>query len=515
MTTLPQPPSVLMPGLYAALWSSGAIRDMKRLADSIPRASPARIEAAFSSEQPDGTAALHDFVDRWFEPPAGTTEFQALPGLTMSAHIERLWQALVREPRPKSDESSLLPLGHAHIVPGGMFREAYYWDSYFTLIGLGEDRQRLRHDCVAALAEQIDRFGHIPNGNRSYYLSRSQPPTFYASVAALQPAAPEQAWSAYLPQLLREHRYWMSGEHLASFEAAVDAVVRMPDGSMLNRYWDAAATPREEAAHGRDVRIADAAVDRERSSVYRDIRAACASGWDFSSRWYADRRTIATIRTTSILPVDLNALLYGLEKAIAAGALIAESASIAHEYEDRAAARCAAMNTWLWNDVTGVFDDFDIELCERRGAITAAAFVPLFAGCATFVQAQATAEASVAALLAPGGLRATAIETGEQWDAPNGWAPSHWMAVAGLESYGLPLLAEEIARRWLGTVARVYAETGRMMEKYDVERELPGGGGEYPLQDGFGWTNGVTAALLARYPDLSQFGLTTPVDLVK
>lgn len=375
---------------------------------------------------------------------------------------------------------------------------------------MGDERQRLRHECVAALAEQIDRFGHVPNGNRSYYLSRSQPPTFYASVAALQPTTPEQAWSIYLPQLLREHRYWMSGESLARAEGSADSVVRLPDGSILNRYWDAAATPRDEAAHGRDVRIADAAVGRERSSVYRDIRAGCASGWDFSSRWYGDRRTIATIRTTSILPVDLNALLYGLEKAIAAGALVAGQDALVDEYEARAVVRCASMNAWLWNEATGVFDDFDIELCERRGAITAAAFVPLFAGCASLAQAQAMAETASTVLLAPGGLRVTAIETGEQWDAPNGWAPSHWMAVIGLEKYGLPMLAEEIAHRWLTTVARVYAETGRMMEKYDVERELPGGGGEYPLQDGFGWTNGVTAALLARYPALAELGLTIP-----
>lgn len=293
-------------------------------------------------------------------------------------------------------------------------------------------------------------------------------------------------------------------------EKAWDAVVRLPDGSMLNRYWDAASTPRDEAAHGRDVRIADAAVGRERSAVYRDIRAACASGWDFSSRWYGDRRTIATIRTTSILPVDLNALLYGLEKAIISGATVSRASSIVQEFEARAAARLGSINAWLWNDDTGVFDDFDIELCERRGALSAAAFAPLFAGCASGTQARSTVKTVSAALLAPGGLRATAIETGEQWDAPNGWAPCHWMAVVGLERYGLSVLAKEIARRWLGTVARVYAETGKMMEKYDVERELPGGGGEYPLQDGFGWTNGVTAALLVRYPDLTHFGQATP-----
>jgi alpha,alpha-trehalase len=105
-------------------------------------------------------------------------------------------------------------------------------------------------------------------------------------------------------------------------------------------------------------------------------------------------------------------------------------------------------------------------------------------------------------LLAPGGLRTTLARTGQQWDAPNGWAPLQWVAVAGLARYGEDATAHDVARRWIGTVDRGFRESGKLVEKYDVEERRPGGGGEYPLQDGFGWTNGVTSALLARYPDL-------------
>ena len=111
-------------------------------------------------------------------------------------------------------------------------------------------------------------------------------------------------------------------------------------------------------------------------------------------------------------------------------------------------------------------------------------------------------------LLAPGGLRTTLVESGEQWDVPNGWAPLQWFAIAGLRRYGFYALAQRIADAWLGTVERHFAATGRLLEKYDVERGGAGGGGEYPVQygfglgfavrrqDGFGWTNGVTAVLL-------------------
>ena len=107
-----------------------------------------------------------------------------------------------------------------------------------------------------------------------------------------------------------------------------------------------------------------------------------------------------------------------------------------------------------------------------------------------------------ARLLQRGGLVTTTIVTGQQWDAPNGWAPLQWIAIRGLRRYGHDRLAYGIARRWITTVRRVYDNTGKLVEKYNVEQELPGGGGEYPLQDGFGWTNGVTEALLTLYPSL-------------
>lgn len=501
-------PSQLMPNLYACLWSSGAVRDMKALADAKPLGTPADIEAAFLKEAPACDDTLRAFVAHWFEPPPPPSTPPPTASIALTDHIDRLWDHLVRRPAPLPVLGSLVPLSHAHIVPGGMFRECYYWDSYFTIIGLGDHRGDLKAECVAALAEQIDRFGHVPNGTRSYYLSRSQPPTFYASVAALTPEAPERSWQRYLPQLQREHAYWMRGEDEIEPGHAAACVARLPDGSLLNRYWDPVGMPRDEASSGRDVRIAEAARPRNAEHVYRDIRAACASGWDFSSRWFEDRQTMATIRTTAILPVDLNALLFGLETAIARGAALGGDVALASAFQRRSQRRRQAITTWLWNDQTGVFDDFDIETMQRRGAISAATFVPLFSGCASPDQAASVAEYAVMALLAAGGLKVTSLRTGEQWDAPNGWAPCHWMAVKGLAAYGFNDLAQDIARRWLETVARLYARTGRLMEKYDVERERPGGGGEYPLQDGFGWTNGVTAALLRDYPSLGHLGGT-------
>ncbi|MCP4386523.1 MAG: trehalase, partial [Hyphomicrobiales bacterium] len=135
---------------------------------------------------------------------------------------------------------------------------------------------------------------------------------------------------------------------------------------------------------------------------------------------------------------------------------------------------------------------------------------PLFFRVATDAQANMTADLVEGKLLAPGGLMTTVNATGQQWDKPNGWAPLHWIAVNGLQAYGKNDLARTIARRWLNTVARTYCTSGKMVEKYDVVTTRPGGGGEYPLQDGFGWTNGVTIGLLDLYPEFSRFADVKP-----
>jgi alpha,alpha-trehalase len=200
---------------------------------------------------------------------------------------------------------------------------------------------------------------------------------------------------------------------------------------------------------------------------------------------------LSSIRTTAIVPVDLNAFLYGLETALAASG-DPDAATVAAQADRRR----AAMHKHLWNATDGYFADFDLELDCLRPLPSAAALAPLLAGLATADQAEATARFTRDRLLAPGGLRSTLVNSGQQWDSPNGWAPLQWIAVAGLRRYGHEALANEIARRWISTVEATYARTGLLYEKYNVETPAIGYGGEYEPQVGFGWTNGVTADLI-------------------
>jgi len=506
-----------------AVQSARIFADGKAFPDAVPNAAPREILAAYHAAHPASRQALERFVAAHFVLPslvatAPGDSTAVAPGdasaatappvrVDITRHIDALWDSLTRSTASAPPYSSLVPLPYPYVVPGGRFREIYYWDSYFTMLGLAESGRR---DLVAAMIRDFayltDAFGHVPNGTRTYYLSRSQPPFFFAMVALLTPDDPAGAYALYLPELRREHAFWMQGERPLRRGTAHRRVVALPDGSILNRYWDDRDTPRDEA-FAEDAQLARGS-GRPRRELYRDIRAAAESGWDFSSRWLADAHSLATIDTTQIVPIDLNSLLFGLENAIRAGCERRGEAACVKEFAARAAARRAAIDRYLWDRVAGCYADYRWPRRVRDTRPSAAALYPLFVSLATASQAASVAAVVRRTLLKPGGLVTTTLDTGQQWDAPNGWAPLQWIAVDGLRRYGNDALAALIACRWMTSVNDVYAASGRLVEKYDVvDGSRGGGGGEYPTQDGFGWTNGVFAKLNALYP--AQAGAAT------
>jgi alpha,alpha-trehalase len=272
----------------------------------------------------------------------------------------------------------------------------------------------------------------------------------------------------------------------------------MPDGSLLNRYWDDRDTPRDESWI-EDVETARHS-GRPPNEVYRDLRAGAASGWDYSSRWLREPGRLASIRTTQFIPIDLNAFLFKLESAIANISASKGDKETAELFRQKASDRRAAVNRYLWDDENGCYRDYDWRR-EVMALFSAASIVPLYVGMATHEQAERLSDAVKARLLTPGGILATEYETGEQWDKPNGWAPLQWMAIQGFKQYGNDSLGDEIAWSWLQTVNHFYKAHHKLIEKYHIASSTPreGGGGEYPLQDGFGWTNGVVRRLIGLY----------------
>ena len=502
-TAQPVPPDQAYSDLFAAVQEARLFDDQKLFADATPRATAAAIRADYQAQRDQPGFDLRRFVEAHFALPQPAHTAHVVPQPTLRAHIDALWPLLTRrDDDAATTHGSLLPLPYEYVVPGGRFREIYYWDSYFTMLGLVDSgRSDLARHMVDNFAWLIDRYGHIPNGNRSYYLSRSQPP-YFSHMVELVAGGDAETLRRYLPPLRREHAFWMAGSETVAPGQAARRVVRLRDGSLLNRYWDDRDTPRPEAfLHDRAT--AAAAPQRPAGEVWRDLRAAAESGWDFSSRWFGDGRNLHTIRTTAIVPVDLNSLLHHLETTIARACAADGQDDCARDFEDRAERRKAAIEAHLW-DPRGWYADYDWKRGAPRERITAAALTPLFAGIASQARAASTAEAVRKALLRPGGLSTTTVDTGQQWDAPNAWAPLQWIAVAGLRRYGQDALARDIAANFLGNVQAVFAREHKLVEKYDADGPRGGGGGEYPLQDGFGWSNGVARHLLVLYPDLAR-----------
>lgn len=481
--------------LFEAVQLQGVFADGKTFVDCIPRRAPAAIQADYlkARERAGITFNLREFVElNFIVPLPAATEVCA--GQPVERHIHSLWRQLRREPKSPEAGSSLLPLVHPYIVPGGRFREIYYWDSYFTMLGLRESgEEELIQNMADNFAWLIGRYGFVPNGNRNYYLSRSQPPCFSLIVELLAEKQGDQSLSRYLSALEAERNYWMDKT------APTSHLVVLGDGSILNRYYDQLEIARPES-FAEDESIA-AVSKQPRNILMRHIRSAAESGWDFSSRWFQDGEDISTIRTTELVPVDLNCFLYHLEATLARGHDRGGGAAGAVQFRKAAEERRLAILRHSWAEEFGFFCDYDIVKEKPTEHLSLAGVTPLFFAIATDQQAARVAEIIEKKFLAAGGLITTLRTTGQQWDAPNGWAPLQWITIKGLENYGYAKLAEEIARRWIKLNCDVYERTGKLMEKYNVVNvELEAGGGEYPSQDGFGWTNGVLLKLMRQYP---------------
>ena len=483
--------------LFHDVQLKGVFPDSKTFVDCTPKGELSDILDNYESikDQPDFD--LIEFVNLNFDLPVRPkSTFASDTTLVMEQHLTRLWPVLTRKADQIEPRSSLIPLPYDYVVPGGRFSEVYYWDSYFTILGLKvQKRYDLIQNMVKNFAHLIDTIGFIPNGNRNYYLTRSQPPFFSLIVKELE-EYDSLASAHYLDAMVKEYKFWMDGiDSVKKPGDAVGHVVMMSNGIVMNRYWDKGESPRPES-YKEDYTLAQK-LKGDDKRLYRDIRSAAESGWDFSSRWFKDGKSMETIHTTDIVPVDLNCLLAHLERMISKGYALKGNSDQANIFKKRSDDRRRTLLTFSWDPEANFFMDYDFVSNSRTGIKSLAGVFPLFFEMAQKDIAQKVSVVLQKEFLKPSGLVTTLVDTDQQWDAPNGWAPLQWMAYKGLKNYQIDNLANEVRGRWLRQNMRVYEATGKMMEKYNVtDTTLTAGGGEYPNQDGFGWTNGVALAFL-------------------
>jgi alpha,alpha-trehalase len=482
--------------LFTDVQTSKIFPDSKTFVDCTPKRDPELIVKDYLAvkNNPNLRFSLKIFVEENFYIPQTPKADFITKEKDLRKHITNLWTVLQRRADSVRKGSSLLPLPHDYIIPGDRFREIYYWDSYFTMLGLKESkRYALMENMVMNFAYLISEYGHMPNGNRTYYLSRSQPPFFSLMIDRLAEIKGKEVYAIYLPALEKEYNYWMDQKDSTSH------VVKMPDGSILNRYWDQLSIPRQES-YLEDVSVVKNLDPKRQQMIYKNLRSAAESGWDFSSRWFKDGKTLSTIQTTDLIPVDLNCLLHHLEKTLAASYALSGNNVRSAYFTQLADKRKKAIDKYCWSSQLNWYVDYNINSKKQSTELTLAGMFPFFVNISDktkFAKAKPVLEKK---FVKEGGVVTTLEKTGQQWDAPNGWAPLQWVTISGLENYGEKILSRKIAERWFALNKRVFEATGKLVEKYDVmDADKPGGGGEYPSQDGFGWTNGVLLALMNKY----------------
>ncbi|MEY4278450.1 MAG: alpha,alpha-trehalase TreF [Bacteroidota bacterium] len=473
--------------LFNAVQTENIFEDSKTFCDCSPKHSLNVIQENFTAEKLKPGFNLKSFVLSNFELPEKiASNVVADKTASVESHIDRLWPVLLRLPDTNTN-GTLLSLPYAYIVPGGRFGEIYYWDSYFTMLGLRvAGKTELIESMTKNFAHLIQTVGYIPNGNRSYYIGRSQPPFFALIVKLLSELNGKEILQQYEQVLEKEYQYWMNG----------DCVLSVPGGT-LNRYWDAHNTPRPEA-YKEDIELAKNA-KQPAEKVYKHIRAAAASGWDFSTRWFKNENEFSSIHTTDIIPVDLNSLLYLYESVLMDAYLMSGKNEKAAELKVQQAKRCDLVLQTCWNEELKTFCDYDAKDNKIKNTISLAMMFPLYVNMATKEQAKMVVSCLQKHLLFEGGVATTVKTSGQQWDSPNGWAPLQWITIVALKNYGYHEIADTIQERWILLNRQVFARTGKMMEKYNVvNTQLEAGGGEYEGQDGFGWTNGVFLAMTSK-----------------
>lgn len=475
--------------LFQAVVEAHLFEDSKVFVDAIPKREPVQILREYRDKRRMKGFSLKKFILENFVLPE-VVEILPRKDVDMFEYIDLSWDLFLKEFKPVSD-ATWLSLPEKQLVPGGRFRECYYWDNYFVMEGLFvSKREDLIEKLLKNFAYMIDKYGFIPNGNRLYYLTRSQQPYFSLMLSALFREGREKLALSYYPQLLKEYDFWMRGQELLGEDSSVHHRVVLLEGFVLNRYYDETNHPRPES-YREDLQLFKKATQEQGLDLYRNIKAACESGWDFSSRWCREPCQLESICTTELLPLDLNCLIYHMELL-----LYQFGDQLGHEktchFKKLAEKRKEVILNYFWDKKRKYFFDYDFRKKRRTECYSLAAVMPLFMKIATPSQASEVAKYLEEHLLLEGGFVTTSVRSGMQWDYPYGWAPLQFLAYIGLKNYGFDELANRAARAFIMTCQKNYHSYGKLFEKYNLENVFERKTvGEYSLQEGFGWTNGI------------------------
>ncbi|OIR59157.1 MAG: trehalase [Amphiamblys sp. WSBS2006] len=526
---------------------SGIEKDQKTFVDRSTAKTMDEVKESFrtlegvlgsTKDEEEKKGLIRDFVEKNFQRP-GTGDPKAIMPPKWNKSPERLlrikkkglrdwalkihekWRTLFRNAqlpalKPGHESSYIQTKGAYFVVPGGRFREYCYWDTYWTCKGLYASG--MEHTIVEMLQNfyaLVEEYGYVPNGARVYFLNRSQPPVlsmladFYTQKCLSREERVEYL-TKNIGSLEKEYLFWMN-------KRRVD-ITHGNESHVLNVYSSSLHGPRPEAyAHDVQTALDFKKTYGEDAVLDGNLAAAAESGWDFSSRWMGKKNTLETLETREILPVDLNSFLHNTEKILAKMQREIGNEESARKYDEAAGRRRTAMDLFLWDKDSMVWRDFNIARKEfqRPDDIYSSCFYPLYFGAYTLGGRQerdfvkSVLERHFPKILKPGGIVASTFRSEQQWDFPNVWSVDQDLFVTFLREKGyygdkaLEELALKVVRTWVKTTHTGWKKSsGKMFEKYDGEAlGVAGDLGEYDVQDGFGWTNGVLLYFLSEFGD--------------
>lgn len=423
-----------------------------------------------------------------------------------------IWPMLARHVKPDVEEYqelySIIPVPNPFIIPGGRFKEIYYWDSYWIIDGLllcemYETARGMLDNFVAI----VQKYGLIPNGTRVYYLNRSQPPLFVPMVYNYYMHTEDIDWVQNNIQYLEEElKFWLEKKTVT---IEVDG-----EEHILAHFCCDSLGPRPES-YREDVHTASYFdTPEKRQEVYNDLKACAESGWDFSSRWFFDEQggntaNLTFIETRRVIPVDLNSFLYMSFSYLAKLYFIIDNPKRSVYWNGKAVDWKRSIDKILFNETEGIWFDYDLILKKHRIYFYSSNLSPLWCRAFEPINGLNLGKTAVKYLLDNsiedyyGGIPASFMPTGEQWDYPNTWAPLQSIMIEGLENTGdlvASKLARKLAERWVYANMKGYNKHEAMFEKYDsLTLGTFGTGGEYEVQSGFGWSNAVVLRFIKTY----------------
>ncbi|CAH1108704.1 unnamed protein product [Psylliodes chrysocephalus] len=426
-------------------------------------------------------------------------------------HIIDIWPTLTRKVSyhvlDHPDTHSLIPVEHPFIIPGGRFKEYYYWDSYWILKGLLlSDMYETSKGLVQNLLSMVERYGFIPNGGRIYYLNRSQPPLISLMVADYVKVTKDFEFIRNnIGTLDKELSFWLDKRLVKIQKDGIDYE--------LAHYDSESDTPRPES-YLEDIETCSSKIDEGKYECYTDLKSGAESGWDFTSRWLFDKKGEPTsdlemISTRRNVPVDLNAFLYKAFKAVYKFHLILQNEEQARFWLGKMDKWKEAIEAIFWHEEDGTWYDYDMKLQKPRRYFWASNLVPLWAG--SFDEDKREERGARTAKYLHkigidryrGGIPMSLLPTGQQWDFPNAWSPYQNLIIIGLDKSKDPSaqeLGKDLAHKWVNSNIKAFHENKVMFEKYNAESSGHfGGGGEYHIQAGFGWSNGCVLELIHIY----------------